>query len=50
MQEEKGSTEERWLDIITDLMDLSLSKLRETVKDGRVACCSSCGPKELVRA
>ena len=23
----------RWLDVITDLMDMSLSKLREIVKD-----------------
>ena len=26
-------TEDRWLNDITDLMDMSLSKLRETVKD-----------------
>ena len=49
-QEEKGLIEERWLDIITDLMYLSLRTLQEIVKDGSVACCSSCGPKELVRA
>ena len=32
-QEEKEWQRMRWLDDITDLVDLSLSKLRETVKD-----------------
>ena len=31
--EEKGATEVRWSDSITDSMDMSLSKLREMVKD-----------------
>ena len=36
----------RWVDGITDLMDLSLSKLRELVIKGGLACCSPWGCKE----
>ena len=37
----------RWLDGITDLMDMSLSKLHELVIQGGLACGDAWGRKEL---
>ena len=37
----------RWLDGITDAMDMNLGKLWEMVMDRDLACCSSWGHKEL---
>ena len=36
----------RWLNSITDSLDMSLSKLWEIVRQGNLACCNPWGCKE----
>ena len=43
----RGWQSMRWLDDITDWMDMGLGGLQELVMEGGLACCDSWGRKEL---
>ena len=42
----RGRQRMRWLDGITNSMDMSLSKLQEIVRDGSLVCCGPWGRRE----
>ena len=42
----RGRPRMRWLDGITDAMDMNLGKLQEMVRDRGLVCCSPWGHKE----
>ena len=43
----KGQKRTRWLDGLTDSMDMSLGKLQEMVRQGSLVCYGSRGCKEF---